>query len=164
MDYRKLNAATIINALPLPFTDSILNTVARHDCYSFLDGFRGYNQIRVHPNDQGKTAFFTEWGVFVAVVMMFGLKMAPTTFQRIISRIFDEFILAFMQVFLDDFAVYGHQTEHLQHLRLCLDRCRYARLRLNSAKCVFQVTSGALLGHIVSKVGIGMDRAKVQDI
>ena len=71
-------------------------------------------------------AFVTEWGVFIAVVMMFGLKTAPATFQRIISEIFDEFIPAFMQVFLGDFAVYGQQSEHLQHLRLCLDRCHQA--------------------------------------
>ena len=62
----------------------------------------------MHPDDQEKTAFVTEWGVFVAEVMMFGLKMAPTTFQRIITEIFHDYIPALMQVFLDDFAVYGH--------------------------------------------------------
>ena len=163
MDYRKLNAATVTDAFPLPFTDSVLDTVAGHDCYNFLDGFSGYNQIRMQPDDQEKTAFVTEWGVFVAVVMMFGLKTAPATFQRIISEIFDEFIPSFMQVFLDDFAVYGHQHEHLHHLRLCLERCRHARLSLNPSKCAFHV-SGNLLGHIVSKEGIAMDPAKVQAI
>jgi hypothetical protein len=61
--------------------------------YNFLDGFSGYNQIRMAEEDQEKTAFVTEWGVFVAVVMMFGLKTAPTTFQRIIMEIFEEYIL-----------------------------------------------------------------------
>ena len=79
VDYRKLNAATVTNGFPLPFTDNVLDTVAGHECYSFLDGFNGYNQIRMHPEDQEKTAFITEWGVFVAEVMMFGLKTAPTT-------------------------------------------------------------------------------------
>ena len=60
----------------------------------------------MHPDDQEKTAFVTEWGVFVTIVMMFGLKTAPATFQRIIMEIFEEFILAFMQVFLDDFVVF----------------------------------------------------------
>jgi hypothetical protein len=80
MDYRKLNAATIIDAFPLPFTDGVLDTVAGHEMYSFLDGFSGYNQIRMAEEDQEKIAFVTEWGVFVAVVMMFGLKTAPATF------------------------------------------------------------------------------------
>ena len=65
-----------------------------------------------------------EWGVFVVVVMMFGLKTALATFQCIIAEIFEEYIPAFMQVFLDDFAVYDHQVEHLDQLRLYLDHCR----------------------------------------
>ena len=72
----------------MPFTDSVLDAVAGHEMYSFLDGFSGYNQVRVHPDDQEKTTFVTEWGVFVTVVMMFGLKIAPATFQRIISKVF----------------------------------------------------------------------------
>ena len=60
--------------------------------------------------------YLTEWGVFVAEVIMFGLKSAPTTFQLIITEIFDEYIPAFMQVFLDDFAVYGQQLEDLTQL------------------------------------------------
>ena len=107
VDYRKLNAATVTDAFPLPFTDDVLDAMAGHEVYSFLDGFSGYNQIRIHPADQEKTAFVTEWGVFVAVVMMFGLKTVPETFQRIIMEIFGEYIPAFMQVFLDDFAVYS---------------------------------------------------------
>ena len=74
--------------------------------------------------DQEKTAFVTEWGVFVAVVMMFALKTAPATFQWIIMEIFGEYIPGFMQVFLDDFTVYNRKTEHLDHLRLCLEKCR----------------------------------------
>ena len=80
VDYRKLNAATVTDGFPLPFTDSVLDTVAGHECYNFLDGFSSYNQIRMHLDDQEKMAFVTEWGVFVAEVMMFGLKTALATF------------------------------------------------------------------------------------
>ena len=59
VDYRKLNAATVTDAFPLPFTDGVLDAVAGHEVYSFLDGFSGYNQIRMHPDDQEKTAFVT---------------------------------------------------------------------------------------------------------
>ena len=64
----------------------------------------------MQPDDQEKMAFFTDWGVYVVVVMMFGLKTAPATFQRTITEIFGEYILAFMQVFLDDFAIYGQHV------------------------------------------------------
>ena len=69
-----------------------------------------------------------------------------------------------MQVFLDDFAVFGMHKDHLHHLRLCLERCRAARLSFNPAKCAFGVTSGALLGHIVSKEGIEVDLGKLDAI
>ena len=59
VDYRKLNAATVTNTFPLPFTDGVLDAVARHEVYSFLDGFSGYNQIWMCPADQENMAFVT---------------------------------------------------------------------------------------------------------
>jgi hypothetical protein len=79
-------------------------------------------------------------------------------------KIFEEYIPGFMQVFLDDFAVFGSRKMHLQHVEMCLQKCRAARLSLNPAKCAFAVTSGMLLGHIVSKDGIAMDPDKVKVI
>ena len=61
VDYRKLNVVTVTDAFPLPFTDSVLDVVAEHDMYSFLDGFSEYNQVCMHPEDQEKTAFVTDW-------------------------------------------------------------------------------------------------------
>jgi hypothetical protein len=79
-------------------------------------------------------------------------------------EIFEEYIPGFMQVFLDDFAVFGTRKVHLQHVEKCLDKCRKARLSHNPAKCPFAVTSGMLLGHIVSKEGIVMDLDKLKAI
>ena len=118
----------------------------------------------MHPNDQEKMAFVTEWGVFVAVIMMFSLKIALATFQRVIMEIFSDYIPAFMLVFLDDFVVHSRRIEHFKHLRLYLERCRQRRLSLNPAKCVFWVTSVLLLGHIVSRDGISIDPDKVKAI
>ena len=164
VDYSKLNVVTVTDVFPLPFTDGVLHAVAGHEVYNFLDIFHSYNQIRMHPEDQEKKAFVTEWGVFVAVVMMFRLKTVSATFQRIIIEFFGKYIPAFMQVFLDDFVVYSKQEEHLDHLRMCLKKCREYRLSLNPGKCVFGVTSGTLLGHIVSKGGIAVDPNKVRAI
>ena len=69
-----------------------------------------------------------------------------------------------MQVFLDDFSVYGVWQDHLHHLRLCLERCRVARLSLNPAKCDLGMTSGALLGHIVNNKGIAIDPEKMEAV
>ena len=137
---------------PLLFTDGVLNEVAGHEIYCFLDGFSGYNQIRMHPDEQEKTMFVTDWGVFVAIVMMFGRKTAPATFQRLIREIFGEYIPAVMQVFLEDFTVYRTWRKHLQ---LCLERCQTARLSLNLAKRTFWSNKWRL-GHIVSSNGIAL--------
>ena len=80
MDYRKLNAVTIPDPFPIPYTDALLDDVAGHEIYSFLDGFSGYNQIRMALGDREKTAFITEWGAYVSEVMTFGLKSAQATF------------------------------------------------------------------------------------
>ena len=95
---------------------------------------------------------------------MFGLKTAPTTFQRVIQEIFGDYIPAFMKLFLDDFVVYSQKSELFEHLQLCLEHCWQGQLSLNPAKCTFRVTSGALLGHIVSQEGIAVDPDKVKAI
>ena len=162
VSYKKLNLATITNVFPLPSTDGVLDVVAGHEVYNFLDGLSDYNQIHMHLEDQEKTSFVTEWGVFVAVVMIVGLKTTPTTFHLIITKIFGEYIPAFMQIFLDEFTVYSTTDSHLIHLRLCLEKCRAPRLSLNPTKCAFRVTSGTLLGPIVSSKGIAMDPEKIK--
>ena len=118
----------------------------------------------MYPDDQEKTTFITKWGVFVTVVTMLRLKAAPATFRRIIMEIFGEFIPGFMQVFFDDFAVYNRKVDHLDHLRLCMEKCRGYRLSLNLEKCVFRITSGTLLGHIDNKDGIEVNPDKVKAI
>jgi len=64
MDYQKLNKFTKKYHHPLPFSDQILDEVARHDGYSFIDGYNGYNQVQMTKNDQLKTNFTTPWGTF----------------------------------------------------------------------------------------------------
>jgi hypothetical protein len=79
-DFQKLNSATKKDYFPLPFTDIILDHVAGHQRYSFLDGFSGYNQVFIRMSDQLKTTFTTEWGTFAFNRMPFGLCNAPGTF------------------------------------------------------------------------------------
>ena len=69
-----------------------------------------------------------------------------------------------MQVFLNDFEVYGTRHDNLHHLQLCLEHCRTKRLSLNSAKCAFGVTSDTLLGHIISAEGIAVNPRKIDAI
>ncbi|KAL3690876.1 hypothetical protein R1sor_004527 [Riccia sorocarpa] len=74
-DFRKLNAVTKKDHHPLPFIDQVLDQVSGHECYSFLDGFSGYNQVSIREEDQSKTTFTTDWGTFAYNRMPFGLEM-----------------------------------------------------------------------------------------
>jgi hypothetical protein len=157
-DYRKLNEATKKDAYPLPFTDIILDHVAGHTVYTFLDGMSGYHQTFIKDGDQIYTTFITDWGTYAFRRMPFGLCNAPGTFQRTMRDIFHDFL----EVFIDDFAVFSKGwKEHWEHLRLTLERCREANLKLNPGKCFLGMQSGILLGHRISQEGITVDIDKV---
>ncbi|XP_073120421.1 uncharacterized protein [Henckelia pumila] len=90
IDYRKLNDATREDHFPLPFIDQMLERLAGYEFYCFLDGYSGYNQIAIAPEDQDKTTFTCPYGTFAYKRMPFGLCNAPATFQRCMTAIFHD--------------------------------------------------------------------------
>ncbi|KAH9310614.1 hypothetical protein KI387_025649, partial [Taxus chinensis] len=80
------------------------------ECYSFADGYSGYNQVRIAEKYQLKTMFTTPCGTFTYRVMPFGLCNALTTFQHLMNRVFEPYIGTFIRVFLDDFCIYGSKV------------------------------------------------------
>ncbi|GJT38461.1 reverse transcriptase domain-containing protein [Tanacetum coccineum] len=165
IDYRKLNDATRKDHFPLPFMDQMLERLAGNEYYCFLDGFSGYFQIPIDPLDQEKTTFTCPYGTFAYRRMPFGLCNAPGTFQRCMVAIFHDMIEKTMEVFMDDFSVFGDSfSSCLSHLDKMLQRCEDTNLVLNWEKCHFMVKEGIVLGHKISKSGIEVDRAKVDVI
>ena len=163
-DFRKLNATTKKDYFPLPFTDMILDHVSGQECYSFLDGFSGYNQVHIRDQDQLKTTFTTEWGTFAFNRMPSGLCNAPGTFQRLMMDIFQEFLRHFLEVFIDNFAMFSSRDDHLGYLRKTFQQCRETFFKLHPGKCFFGMTSGVLLEHVVSNKGLEVDLDKVKTI
>lgn len=107
IDYRKLNSHTRKDHFPLPFIDQILERLAGQSYYCFLDGYSGYNQVAVDPQDQEKTTFTCPFGTFAYRRIPFGLCNAPATFQRCMMSIFSDMVENFLEVFMDDFSVFG---------------------------------------------------------
>ncbi|GJR98965.1 reverse transcriptase domain-containing protein [Tanacetum coccineum] len=157
IDYRKLNDAT---HFPLPFMDQMLERLARNEYYCFFDGFFGYFQIPIDPQDQERTTFTCPYRTFAYRRMPFGLCNGPGTFQRCMMAIFHDMIEEIMEVFMDDFSVFGDSfSSCLSYLYKMLKRCEDTNLVLNWEKSHFMVKEGIVLGHKILKSGIELMRA-----
>ena len=164
IDYRALNKVFINDHFPLPFINNILEKVACHAMYLFVDGYSRYNQIHVMQGDWYKTAFTTPWGTFIYIVMPFGLCNAPATFQRAMMYIFANLLHKSMAVFIDDFYVHGSKESHFEDLRACFECCREYHVSLNPEKTILFVLRGILLWHLVSEESRLPDPEKVKVI
>ena len=119
----------------------------------------------VDPKDQEKTTFTCPYRTFDFKRMPFGLCNGPTTFQRCMTAIFSDLIENIMEVFMDDFFIYGGSFEIcLDNLGIVLHRCKKRNLVLNWEKCHFMVQEGIVLGHLISSRGLEVDRAKIATI
>ncbi|KAK8670034.1 hypothetical protein V6N13_104800 [Hibiscus sabdariffa] len=165
MDYRKLNKATGKDHFPLPFIDQMLDRLAGKQYYCFLDGYSGYNQIAIAPEDQSKTTFTCPYSTFAFRRMPFGLCNAPATFQRCMTAIFSDMNEDYLEIFMDDFSTFGDNFDScLSNLEKVLTRCEESNLVLNWEKCHFMVDEGIVLGHKISSRGMEVDRAKIDVI
>ena len=143
----------------------MLDRLAGHEYYCFLDGYSGYNQISIAPEDQEKTTFTCPYGTFAFRRMPFRLCNAPGTFQRCMMAIFSDMVERTIEIFMDDFSVMGNSFDnYLENLRTVLVRCEETNLVLNWEKCHFMVQEGIVLGHRISARGIEVDRAKIEAI
>nr|GEV83366.1 reverse transcriptase domain-containing protein [Tanacetum cinerariifolium] len=143
---------------PLTFMDQILERLAGNQYYCFLDGFSGYFQIPINLKDPEKTTFTCPYGMFAYRRMPFGLCNAPGMFQRCMMAIFHDMIEKTMEVFMDDFSVFGNSFQSCpSHLEKMLKRCEDTNLCLNWEKSYFTVKEGIVLGHKISKEGIEVD-------
>lgn len=154
IDYRRLNKEMMKDHYPLLFIDEMLERLARNSYFCYLDGYSGFFQIPVRPEDQQKIMFTCSYGTYAYRRMPFELCNAPATFQRCMIAIFTEFIESTMEVFMDAFSVHASDFDNcLVNLEKVLKRCVEVDLVFNWEKCHFMVTEGIVLGHVISKRG-----------
>lgn len=119
VEFQDLNRASLKDHYPLPSMESILKMVARSEMFSLLDGFSGYNKIRVKEEDQHKTTFTTKWGTFTYTKMSFNLSNTRATFQRVMDIAFSELINKIILIYLDDLIVFSNsKDDHFDHLEM----------------------------------------------
>ena len=105
IDFKKLNKVCLKDSYPLPKIDQLVDATSGHELLTFMDAFSSYNQIRMVPEDEEKTAFITNRGLYCYRVMPFGLKNVGATYQRLVNKIFKEQIGYNMEVYVDDMLV-----------------------------------------------------------
>ena len=166
IDYRKLNEVTKADKFPLPRIDDLLDQLGKAQYFSTLDLAAGYWQIRINEASKEKTAFTTQQGLFEFKVMPFGLTNAPAVFQRLMQKVISGLNPAegpdFVCVYIDDLLIFSRSLEeHLDHLRLVMNRLRQAKLKLKPTKCHFVRHSVEFLGHIITSSGLSPNPKQV---
>ena len=118
VDFQDLNKASPKDDFPLPYIDILVDNTAGHALLSFMDGFLGYNQIKMAPEDMEKTFFITPWGTYFYKVMPFGLKSAGSTYQHVAITLLHDSIHKEVEVYVDDMIVKSKDREgHIPALR-----------------------------------------------
>ncbi|KAL2102439.1 hypothetical protein ACEWY4_001607 [Coilia grayii] len=165
VDYRLLNSKTRKDSFPLPRIEESLDALAGAQWFSTLDLASGYNQVPVLERDKPKTAFCTPFGLFEWNRMPFGLCNAPSTFQRLMQRMFGDQQCQSLLLYLDDIIIFSSSFhQHLQRLEIVLSRLHTEGLKAKLEKCAFFRHQVNYLGHVISHEGVATDPAKIEAV
>lgn len=165
IDYRKLNELTIDDKYPLPNISDLLDQLGKCEYFTTLDLASGFHQIEINPTDIQKTAFSVDNGHYEFVRMPFGLKNAPSTFQRVMDNILVGIQNERCLVYMDDIIVYSPTIqEHLSRLKEVFSRLRKANLKIQPDKCEFLRKEVAYLGHLITQNGVKPNPDKIEAI
>lgn len=170
IDYRRLNDVTVNEVYPIPLITDILDQLGHSKYFSTLDLVSGFHQICLNPADSAKTGFTVTnsngtSGHYEFVRMPFGLKNAPSTFQRLMNTVLSGLQGLHCYVYLDDCIVYSHDLDsHIQKLKLVFDKFREFNLKMQPDKCEFLRREVSYLGHMITDKGVSPNPEKIKAI
>ena len=148
IDYRRLNAVTVLDNEPIPNMDELISDISDAKYFTKMDLSKGYWQIPVAEQDRSKTAFVTPDGQYEFKVLPFGLVNAPAVFTRMMWKLLD--VLPRVVHYIDDVLIYSSSWEqHVDDVRRVLQVLREANLTARPSKCHMGCDSLEFLGHIV---------------
>ncbi len=165
VDYRKLNSLTIDDKMPLPHIHEVIDRLQGAKYFTTLDIAWGYWHVEMDSRSTAKTAFVTNQGHYEWLVMPFGLKNAPATFQRIIQTALSDLLYKGAINYLDDFIIYSETfEEHIELLREVFKRLRQHNIKLKLSKCFFVKSEVEYLGHIISHNSVKPSPRKIEAV
>ena len=119
VDFRDLNKACPKDDFPIPISEILIDATMGYEIFSFMDGFSGYNQIKMAPEDEELTAFRTPKGIYCYKVMPFGLKNSGATYQRAMTIVLEGLLYDIVECYIDDIVVKSkREQEHLENLAI----------------------------------------------
>jgi hypothetical protein len=165
IDYRALNEVTSKNKYPLPRIEDLFDQLRGANVFSKIDLRSGYHQLRIRPSDIPKTTFITKYVLYEYTIMSFGLTNAPAFFMNLMNSVFMDYLDKLVVVFIDDILIYSQsEEEHVDHLKMVLQRLREHQLYAKLSKREFWIDEILFLGHIINRDGLAVDPKKVADI
>lgn len=165
IDFQKLNAQTVTDRYPIPDINMTLQNLGKAKLFSTIDLESGFHQILIKESDREKTAFAINGAKYEFVRMPFGLKNAPSIFQRCVDDILRPYIGKFAYVYIDDVLIYSNTPEeHMEHIKTIIDALHGANMKISSEKSHFFETSVEFLGHIIKNGRITVDPQKTETI
>lgn len=165
LDFRSLNSKTVEDKYPIPRIEEILDNLGKCNYFTTLDLAQGFHQIEMHPNSIEKTAFTVNNGHYEYLRMPFGLKNAPSTFQRVMDNVLREYLHKFVFVYMDDIVIFSKSLqEHIIHIKQIFSKLRQFNLKVQLDKTEFMRKEVAFLGHIITPDGIKPNPSKIQAV
>lgn len=165
IDYRKLNAVTVADRYPIPEINEVLANLGKNKYFTVVDLKSGFHQIPLKECDVEKTAFSINNGKFEFVRLPFGLKNAPSIFQRTLDDVLRDHIGKICYVYIDDIVIFSKtEKEHFENLRKIFKTLESANFKIQLDKCEFLKTEVEFLGFIVGAAGIKANQNKIEAI
>lgn len=165
IDFRKLNEHTITDRYIIPDINITLQNLGKAKYFTTLDLESGFHQIKIKESDRAKTAFCVNGGKYEFIRMPFGLKNAPSIFQRCVDDVLRDFIGKFAYVYIDDVIIYSSSIEeHMNHIQTIFNALNNATLKVSNEKSKFFMEEVEYLGHIVKHNRISTDPNKIKTI
>ncbi|QRV83408.1 Retrovirus-related Pol polyprotein from transposon [Ceratobasidium sp. AG-Ba] len=165
IDYRKVNEHIVKDQYPLPLQSDIIDALSGSCFLTTLDALAGFNQLTIREQDRLITAFICHRGLFQNAKLPFGLNIGPAKFQRKMKEILAKFQWQFSLVYIDDIVIYSKTfLDHLSHVDQVLEAIEKSGMTLSPKKCNFGFESLELLGRLVSRLGMGSQKEKIDAI
>ena len=165
VDFRMLNKRISIESVPLPDIHSAFHWFAKAKYFTTLDLNQAYHQIPLSEASKPLTAFCTDWNLYQYTRVPFGLATGAQVLSRLLDRVFQDIKFKFVYHYLDDVVIYSESfEEHLEHIRLVLERLRQAGLTVKPQKVVFATHEISFLGHVVSPGCVRIDPERTKRI